>query len=692
MSNLAINDAGDVLAFDGQAWKPAPMAANDAGEKVVFDGTAWKPLGELTGAAKGEQKGKASGVLPYVDNIVRQAANGITFGFADEIASGLDALTGRKESYGGALAENRAQDKAFQKANPVASTAANIAGGVGGTVAALPAVATSAAPTLLGNILKMGGTGAALGGAAGFGEGEGSDDRLAKLLLGAGIGGATGGAMPIVGAGARAALETAPGRYVSEKMFSPAARTVASIFGQPTQAKSLSAAADGGNYIPAEGLQGLADRASNVAETGAVDRIATALQRAKLDPRQIERRLGQLGPEGMLADTDPQFLSMARGAKVMPGATRTHAENVLTSRDRGAGTRLVSAFEGNEPPRSSFALRGEGQEYDQNLRAVGADAYAAMKDAGLKQTPELTALYENPEVSAAITNTLNAEKRTRIGTDRAPASPVEIMHKVKQTIWDLGFDKNTARPGPNASWYRDLGVEYMNKLKAANPALAQADARYAQAASLPEHFDAGRAFLTRGSSEKATDASAPALADLLSRADPQQALAARAGATNAARETALEGTRPARALAQRIDESTPVRDKLVQLYGSRQGGRIMQQAGAETTFAKTSNDILRGSQTAEKAVDALDLGGAKIRLGPSGASGGIVERIGQLITKMTGPNEAVRDAIGRATLNPDSAESRRLLALAAELLKRRAQGAPLRASVAEISASLAGRD
>lgn len=232
----------------------------------------------------------------------------------------------------------------------------------------------------------------------------------------------------------------------------------------------------------------------------------------------------------------------------------------------------------------------------------------------------------------------------------------------------------------------------MDRLKAANPMLAQADARYAQAASLPEHFDAGRSLLSRGSSEKATETSAPALADLLARADPQQAIAARAGATNAVRETALEGTRPARALAQRIDESTPVRDKIVQLYGSRQGNDILQRAASETTFAKTSNDILRGSQTAEKAVDAIDLGGAKVRAGPSGITSNVIERIGDLVTKMTAPNEAVRDAIGRAALNPDSAESRRLLALAAELLKRRAGGAPVQASTAEIAATLAGRD
>lgn len=850
MSNLAVNDAGDVLLYDGQAWKPAPLAANDAGDRLVFDGSAWQPLAPLVGAAKGKDPQGRS------DALANAFGQGVTFNFGDELTAAVRAAAPgfanwmmrgpgfqRDESIGGTptpqtvstaptfqgrydeeLARQRAQTKADSSAYPVMTTAGNIAGGIASTATALPAWATAAAPTMLGNILKMGATGATLGGVAGFGEGEGVDDRIAKALLGASVGGGVGAATPLVGAVARSAMESTPGRWVSEKVVSRAVRSIAGLLGQAWTPKSLSAAAvdkyavereandllqsyglprnvwdmphgkqaaafadfldrngipfergransgskyflvrsspeegadmvkvrfanhsqttalherpdfnvtsdgggshsldevisalqgwgpkqstpglkgakslsaaaaDGGSNTPATGLLGFADRASNVAESGAVDRIATALQRAKLDPRQVERRLTDLGEQAMIADTDPQFLGLARGAKIMPGATRSWADNVLTARDRGAGSRLVSAFEGGEAPPSSFQLRGEGQAFDQNLRAVGQHAYGMMRDAGLRQTPELIEIESNPIVSRAIDTVLNVERQTRQGTSRAPSSPVEIMHKVKQTIWDMGFDAATARPGPNASYYRDLGIEYMNRLKAANPMLAEADARYAQAASLPEHFDAGRAFLTRGSSEKATDASAPALADLLARADPQQALAARVGATNAARETALEGTRPARALAQRIDESAPVRDKIIQLYGPQQGSRILQRAGSEMQFARTSNDILRGSQTAEKAVDALDLGGTKIRLGPSGASGGIVERLGQLITSMTAPNEAVRDAIGRAMLNPNSEESRRILALAAEVLKRRAAGSPTSASISEIAASLAGRD
>lgn len=46
MSTIAVNDAGDVMAFDGKEWKPATVAQNDRGERMAFDGKEWQRLGE----------------------------------------------------------------------------------------------------------------------------------------------------------------------------------------------------------------------------------------------------------------------------------------------------------------------------------------------------------------------------------------------------------------------------------------------------------------------------------------------------------------------------------------------------------------------------------------------------------------------------------------------------------------------
>ncbi len=652
------------------------------------------------------------------EGIAQSFGSGALFNFGDEVAAGVRAALPKfsnwmmepspfqksvgqagqtvSESpsfegrYNDELAVERTKAKAFEKENPVTALASNALGGVATTALALPAAASATAPTLVGNVARQGALGAGLGAAAGFGGGEGGlGERAANAVIGGGIGGALGGALPIVGLGAKAAMESGPGRYLTEKIVSPAARSVASLFEGPTVAKSLSAAAPDGSPGVMGPMTQLAERTSNVAQSGAVDRLATAMQRGKISPTSAERRLGMLGDEAMLADVDPQFMSMARMANTMPGGTRTQAKTVLEARDRGAGNRIVQAFEGTEPPPSSYALRGEGQAFDQNLRAVGSSAYGDMTEAGLRQTPELVEIQSNPIVAKAIDDVMRIEQQTRQGSSRTPASPIEIMHKVKQSIWDLGFDQATARPGPNASFYRDLGTEFVNRLKAANPALAEADRRYAQAASLPEFFDTGRSFLGRGSSEKATESSAPAISDMLRTADPQQRIAARAGSTNAVRETALEGTGPARALARRIDESAPVANKITELYGPEQGASILRRAQSEKTFAETSNDILRGSKTADKLAEVLDTGNAAVRIGGGGISGRIIEKVDELINRMAAPNEAVRDEIGRVMLNPNTAENQRILRLAQEILRKRQAGSTARpASVEGLASAL----
>jgi len=649
---------------------------------------------------KGEKTGKEASGLGFVDNLARQAANGVTFGYADEITAALDAAThgllGRgapgenfSDRYGQNLAATRGQDKSFSEQNPISAGAANIAGNIATSVAALPAAATAMGPSLLGNAVKMGAVGGGLGAAQGFGEGEGGfTDRSTQAALQGALGAGAGAAIPFVGAAASRALETAPGRYVSEQIVAPAARVVGGLFKGGIPAQSLSAAApDGaagaGNFI-SNAADAVVAKTGNVAERGAIDRLATALQRSGTSSSQIEARLARMGEGATLADTEQQFLREARRANTLPGETSTYAKNVLEARDRAAPRRLTSAFEGSESPPSTFALRGDGQAFDQNLRAVGQKVYGDMADAGLRQSPELMAIYENPAVAQAIDRVMTAEKATRIGTDRAPASPVEIMHKVKQAIWDLGFDKETARPGPMASWYRDLGTQYMDRLKAANPKLAEADALYSQAASLPEHFDAGRAFLASGTTEKGMNSSAPGLAELLSGANTQQQAAVRAGSTNTVRDltSGRNAINQARSLARDVTNGSEIQARLTQIYGPDQAREIMRRAETEGIFANTSNELLKGSKTAEKLSEVMDTGNAGFRVTPGGVTPRFFERLMDIPEMLLKPNEAVRNQIGQMTLNADSAETRRILALAEELLKKRAGGASGRVGAA----------
>ncbi len=639
---------------------------------------------------KGEAQGKQGGVLPYIDNLVRQAANGITFGFADEISSALDSALGRKASYGEALAENRAQDKAFAEKNPIAATGANIAGNVATAALTLPAAATAAGPSLIGNAVKMGATGAGLGGLQGFGEGEGGfSERAGSALTGAAFGAAGGAAAPVIGAAGRQVMESAPGRFVAEKVVSPSAQALANLLERPTAMKSLSAAAPDGT----QGVQGflgnLADSTRNVAREGAVDRLATALQRSGMSGDSVNRRLEQLGPQGMLADTNQQFMSEARRARTLPGQTRDYAKTVLESRDKQMPEMMVSALEGGAPPPSRYDL---GRAFEENARAVGQRAYAAMDEAGFKNSPGISRMIaENPQIESAIDRVMASEKASRAGTDRVPASTVEIMHKVKREIQSLGLDAN-GRPSSTAYDWQQTANEFVNALKAANPELAAADRAYAQAKSLPEFYGAGNALLAGESTEKGVAASAPALADLLMNADVQQKAASLAGAINAGRAKALQGPDQTISLAKNIDTNRFTQARLRELATPEHVADLERVAEALRTFRQTKSDIVGGSQSVDKAAEAFDTGNAGIRVTPSGAVPRFFQHLNALPDLLMKPNEAVRNEIGRLTLSPNAQQNKEILALANELLKQRRMGAPVRGSLAASSAAQVGRD
>jgi len=159
---------------------------------------------------------------------VRGAAQGLTFGTADEMAAALEAgLTDKP--YEQALEESRAEYKAAEQEYPLTTLGGEIAGGVGQgialTAAAGPAGAAAAGAGALGklrraaqlakgvilpskeagavkNIAKLAGSGAAIGGATAVGKSE--EEGLASLKElpgGAASGAIFGGVIGGVGAG-----------------------------------------------------------------------------------------------------------------------------------------------------------------------------------------------------------------------------------------------------------------------------------------------------------------------------------------------------------------------------------------------------------------------------------------------------------------------------------------------------------
>lgn len=129
-----------------------------------------------------------------LESALRGLAQGITFGFADEITGGLgalkDKLSGSDKSmgdlYGTNRDESRGEYKAAREDNPASFTIPSLAAGL------LTGVPVAGA--LGGGLAGAVGTGVATGALGGVGNNEKSEDLLADAGQGAALGGLIGGA------------------------------------------------------------------------------------------------------------------------------------------------------------------------------------------------------------------------------------------------------------------------------------------------------------------------------------------------------------------------------------------------------------------------------------------------------------------------------------------------------------------
>lgn len=728
MADLAVNAQGDVLVHDGESWKPAQVAENDKGERVAFDGQSWKPVGSAASARGQAKVGEANTTGNAFGNAF---AAGGTLGFADELAAGVrSAVPGVSnfmmgngplqregdeqkpaqtvstaptfgERYTEELANIRAQQKKDEEEHPIATTAGNIAGNVATSALALPEFGAMTGAKMLGNAAKFAGTGAVLGGVQGFGEGEGGfANRVSNAAPQAATGAIAGASIPVVGQLIQKALTTAPVRAAVEKGVSPLLGKLADALdyvGPKVNPASLSAAAPEGGQIAADSLttrladslRSASEKTSDMGERAGIQQIALALERSKISPEEAAAKMRELGDEGVLADLGSQFRSTAIGAKVLPGETRDLAEKVLTARNSNTPQRMINAAESGAPPPSSFALRGEGQAFDQHASAVGQQVYGDMAANKLHVSGEMQKIMsEAPDIGKAIQTELAQNKGT--GTK---LSPIELMDRVKQRLnksADAAFNSGTV---VNKADVGSLADRFERAFWEANQAAKEAAGAYAQAKSLPEHFDAGRNFLREGSTESGTASSAPALEDLLSGANEQQAHATRAGTVNTIREIA-QGRNPivkTNALARDIEQSPNIRDKLAAALAPVEGNAAaVEQAARQTnTFAQTFKDVLKGSQTAEKLGDAAELGNARLNITPHGITERITEHLKDALGKIENPNEHVLNKIGEMVLTPDAMKNEEIIQALKKVLAARARGTPVHAGAITATANQA---
>jgi len=251
------------------------------------------------------------------------AADTASFGFGDEIAAGMSAMTG-PEDYKMALAGIREAQQIAQGENPKSYLAGQVVGGVaqgagltgaGLTTARMVPTVTTGAKQLGARMLAGGADGLAQGAAYGFGSGEGGlEERGKSALINGGLGLAMGSAAPAIVSGVRGAFQRlgmgAQGT-ASDKLMAVLGRAGMSPDDIAAKMREADALGYGGQYTAADAL-GIPGQNSLAAVTRSASHAGDEAQKM-LDARMSEapRRLASAFDEagGVGGQTAKQLAS-----------------------------------------------------------------------------------------------------------------------------------------------------------------------------------------------------------------------------------------------------------------------------------------------------------------------------------------------------------------------------------------------
>ncbi|MDX0250300.1 hypothetical protein GOC31_16455 [Sinorhizobium meliloti] len=376
---------------------------------------------ELSGLTQAAAS-RGDGFGRNVDSFMRGAADTLSFGLADELGALGGALTGvggEFRDYSGNLRRERiAQDQRDQQ-DKVASLAGRITGGVTGGVGlaknglSMTANAVNRGAGLGRVAATAAGEGAILGGAQGFGSGEGVGDRAGQAGVGILAGGALGAAAPLAVAGvsqvggmaaAPVAARLFPERY-AERAIGEGVRRSGMTVDDIAQALTRSQADDQGMFTVAdamgnsgqrvlstaartphnerqaviEGLQarqaGQGDRLSNFLAEGFGAPDTAAQRAASLTAQRSASANTNYGAAREAAGTvDPTRAIQAADDFLSPGASRlmSPGNNIADDSVEAAVRRARSYLTDGDSVLSDFnAAHRAKQELDAMIEAAG---------------------------------------------------------------------------------------------------------------------------------------------------------------------------------------------------------------------------------------------------------------------------------------------------------------------------------
>lgn len=545
------------------------------------------------------------------------AADMASFGFADEMAAGLQAATG-PEDYKMALAGMRKTQDMLQGENPKSYFAGQVAGGVAQGVGLSGVSASRFVPQIATGGRQLAarvGAGAvdglAQGAAYGLGSGDGDMmDRGKSALLNGGLGALAGGAAPAI----------------------------------------------------ISGVRGVLHRLGAGSEGVARDKIMSILARAGMTPDDVATRMNQadsigLGGEYTVADSlgIPGQNSLAAVTRSTSNAG-DEAQRFLDARMSGAPRRMASAFDeaggvgGQTANQVRTALRATRSvlgdaEYGAARDAAGAiDVSRAIGMADEFLTPGVNRLV-SPQSGIADDSVESAMRKARsyLTDGNSTLTDFDSVMRAKVEIQNM---VDSARPGS------DKARRLAGLVRSLDDSLATSSEPYAAArntwrsySQAGEAVDAGAAAASRGRARDTIPA--------FNAGDELSRNGFRAGYYDNLAGTMENSPNRVAGVVRELNAPQSGRQQEVRAISGPAGDRLLERARVEQEMLDTYN-ATKGSRTALNLSEDGAIGsgaGGFIKDALTGNVGNMAKRgLDFVVDRATGQTTRSREAIARALL------------------------------------------
>lgn len=574
-----------------------------------------------------EKKQDELDVLDQIKGGARAFAQGLTFGFADELEAGT---LGKLLDYD--AEDIRKSLSEYRKEAPVASFVSEIGGallpslaagiftGGAGTAAGLGATAARTTPSLAKAAGRAAATGAGYGGLYGAGTAEGDiSDRAGGALTGAIFGGALGGATPLAISGGAAGMRRL------------------------------------GDVLKIGGTK----RAAQYSD----EKVLQALQRDGLTPKQAADKLAEakaVGAEDILiADLGENLQGLGFASQAIPNESRKKVSEKLAQRNIEQAEIIANDIATRSKIEGPFSI----QYVDDLVLAQEKTARPAYEKAYEKSLPAsaFKNFFQGPRQKLIIGASKEGKKIAEAQGDKIadigkvlkdPESakeflkgkiPTQYLHSIKRGL-DSIIEKNTDKVTGKVTQYGRVVIEAKNEFNQIigklNPDYAKANKAFSDSARLQQAYHAGFGFKNKSASD---------LGKFFSKFNEAEKEAFRVGMIANIKD--------------RAEALTSTRNFIPEIFGSKKKQNILRYAfpagekgskqfndfkkviELEKKKVETKNRVLGGSQTArnlreleESGADvsqAVDLMSRLARMDVPGAVAQAVKGVGARIGGMT---------------------------------------------------------